>query len=233
MVINTATSTKAKGIIMTDLKSMIRLQTWLSPAFPIGAFSYSSGLEAAIDEGYVEDATSLTTWLSDVLAGGAVWNDAVLLAEAWRSAADKCALDDLIALTQAMSFSSERYLETMDQGSAFLLASKAWHEGDLLPAKCPLPIAIGVLAARMDVALEETLAAFLHAVLSNQIQAALRLMKLGQQGGLNVLAGLEDKVLETARNAANSSLNDLGGCAIIADIAAMKHETMQSRIFRS
>ena len=218
---------------MTNLKAMIRLQTWLSPAFPIGAFSYSSGLEAAIDEGYVNDAGSLTAWLTDILEGGTVWNDAVLLAEAWRLARDKEALEELVDLAQAMSFSSERYLETIDQGSAFLLASKAWHEDDLLPAKCPLPIAIGVLAARMDVALEETVAAFLHSVLSNQIQAALRLMKLGQQGGLDVLASLEDRVLHTAQRAANSSLEDLGSCAIIADIAAMKHETMQSRIFRS
>jgi len=208
------------GIIMTDLKSIIRLQTWLSPAFPIGAFSYSSSLEAAIDGGHVADADSLATWLTDILEGGTGWNDAVLLAEAWRCAADKKALDDVISLAQAMSFSSERYLETMDQGSAFLLASKAWHENDLLPAKCPLPIAIGVLAARMDVALEDTLAAFLHAALSNQIQATLRLMKLGQQGGLDVLASLEDRILQTAQRAAISSLDDLGGCAIIADIAA-------------
>lgn len=218
---------------MTDLKSMIRLQTWLSPAFPIGAFSYSSGLEAAIDEGYVSDVESLTAWLTDILESGTVWNDAVLLAEAWRCAADKETLDELVLLSQAMSFSSERHLETMDQGSAFLLASKAWQENDLLPAKCPLPIAIGVLAARMDVALEDTLAAALHAVLSNQIQAALRLMKLGQQGGLDVLASLEDRVLRTAQKAAISSLDELGSCAIIADIASMKHETMQSRIFRS
>lgn len=218
---------------MTDLKAMIRLQTWLSPAFPIGAFSYSSGLEAAIDEGYVDDANSLTTWLTDILENGTVWNDAVLLAEAWRCATDKEAFDELVALAQAMCFSSERYLETIDQGSAFLLASQTWHGGDLLPAKCPLPITIGVLAAHMNVPLEETLAASLHAVLSNQIQAALRLMKLGQQGGLGVLASMEDRVLKTAQRAASSSLDDLGGCAIIADIAAMKHETMQSRIFRS
>ena len=218
---------------MTDLKSMIRLQTWLSPAFPIGAFSYSSGLEAAIDEGYVSDAESLTTWLTDILEDGTVWNDAVLLAEAWRCATDKEALNELVLLAQAMSFSSERHLETMDQGSAFLLASKAWHADDLLLAKCPLPIAIGVLAARMDVALEDTLAASLHAVLSNQIQAALRLMKLGQQGGLDVLASLENNILQTAQRAATSTLDDLGSCAVIADIASMKHEIMQSRIFRS
>ena len=218
---------------MTDLKSMIRLQTWLSPAFPIGAFSYSSGLEAAIDEGYVNDTDSLTTWLTGILASGTVWNDAVLLAEAWRCATDKNALEDLIALTQAMSFSSERHLETMEQGSAFLLASKAWHEDGLLPAKCPLPIAIGVLAARMGVALEDTLAASLHAVLSNQIQAALRLMKLGQQGGLDMLASLENDVLQAATRAANSTLEDLVSCAIIADVASMIHETMQSRILRS
>lgn len=218
---------------MTDLKSMIRLQTWLSPAFPIGAFSYSGGLEASIDEGYVYDAKSLTAWLKDILEQGTVWNDAVLLAESWRSAMDKEALGELVDLAQAMSFSAERYLETTDQGSAFLLASKTWHENDSLPEKCPLPIAIGVLTAHMDVALKDTLAAALHAVLSNQIQAALRLMKLGQQGGLDVLASLEGKILQIAQRAAHSSLDDLGGCAIIADIATMKHETMQSRIFRS
>lgn len=218
---------------MTDLKSLIRLQAWLSPAFPTGAFSYSSGLEAAIDQRFVEDQQSVSVWLSDVLESGPGWNDAVLLAQSWRCFDQKTEIEELIALAHALSFSKERYLETTAQGGAFLKACKAWQRTGLAADDCPLPIAVGVLAAGMNVGLDETLVAYLHAYISNQVQAALRLMKLGQQGGLELLANLEDKVLEIAAKASQSTLDDLGGCTLLADIAAMKHETMQSRIFRS
>lgn len=219
---------------MTDLKSLIRLQAWLSPAFPTGAFSYSSGLEQAVDTGLVTTKQSLHVWLLDVLQSGAGWNDAVLLAHAWRTKTLNQDFDELITLARALYVSNERLLETTQQGNAMLAASKAWTDtsGDL-PDQCPLPVAVGYVAATMDVGIEETCAAYLHAYLSNQIQAALRLMKLGQQGGVELLSHLEDPVLDIASRASKSTLDDLGGCAILADIMSMQHETMPSRIFRS
>jgi len=220
-------------IAMTDLQSLIRLQTWLSPAFPTGAFSYSHGLEAAIDESLVVDRTSLEEWLFDLLYAGPGWNDAVLLAESWRLSGAGEDLSDIAELAEAMSFSKERYLETVQQGSAFLKAARAWGEVPSLPEKCALPVGVGAFAAHHDVAREETLTAYLHAYISNQVQAALRLMQLGQEGGVQVLSALEKPIIETAHKAYNSSIEDLGSSSFMADIAAIKHETMTSRIFRS
>ena len=219
-------------MIMTDLENLLRLQTWLSPAFPIGAFSYSHGLEGAVDAGHLVEPSDLKPWLSDLLCMGAGWNDAVLSSEAWRLSKDGHTLDNLAALATAMSFSAGRHLETTAQGNAFQVASREWCRLDL-PENTPLPVVIGAVSGRLDIPLEETLTAYLHAYVSNQIQAALRLMKLGQQAGVRILAGMEECIIVVARHAAVSCLDDLGSCTVLADIAAMQQETVRSRIFRS
>ena len=218
---------------MTDLQSLIRLQTWLSPAFPTGAFSYSHGLEAAIANGWVCDKATLTEWLWDLLTSGPGWNDAVLLAESWRCVGDPETLAEIAELAEAMGFSAERYLETTAQGKAFQEAAKAWVNISTLSSDCPLPAAVGAVAGSLEVDLEQTLSAYIHAYVSNQIQAALRLMKLGQQGGVEILAQLEAEIIETAHRAASSTLDDLGSNTFTADIAAMQHERLPSRIFQS
>jgi len=221
------------GTPMTDLQSLIRLQTWLSPAFPTGAFSYSHGLEQAIADKHVHDQTSLIAWLSSLLEHGAGWSDAIVLSESWRVSKSK---DDLFAvaeLSEAMSISKERHLETVAQGSAFLKAASVWRPIANLPEECTLPVAVGAVAAHNTIALPQTLTAFLHAYVSNQIQAALRLMKLGQQGGVEVLATLEPLIINTAERAEQSSLDDLGSSTFMADICTMQHEKLETRIFRS
>ncbi|MEM9277058.1 MAG: urease accessory protein UreF [Pseudomonadota bacterium] len=218
---------------MTDLQTLIRLQTWLSPAFPTGAFSYSHGLEAAIASGWVQDKETLAEWLETLLRSGPGWNDAVLLAESWRLCKKPEELASVAELSEALNFSAERHLETTAQGGAFLQAAKAWVSIPSLPENCPLPVAVGAVAGVLETDLEQTLTAYLHAYVSNQVQAALRLMKLGQQGGLELLADLENIIIETAKRAAIRSLDDLGSNTFIADIAVMQHETLQSRIFRS
>ena len=218
---------------MTDVQSLIRLQTWLSPAFPTGAFSYSHGLEQAVAVKLVDDQDSLLEWLSSLLQQGAGWNDAVILAEAWRTNSDDSELLFIAELSEAMSISKERHLETIAQGSAFLKAAAAWVKMPNAPEHCSLPVAVGSVSALHNIELQATLTAFLHAYVSNQIQAALRLMKLGQQGGVEVLATLEPLIIEVAEKASQTTLNDLGSAALMSDICAMKHEQLQSRIFRS
>ena len=131
---------------MTDLQSLIRLQTWLSPAFPTGAFSYSHGLEAAIANGWIVDKTTLQDWLATLLTSGTGWNDGVLCAESWRSASNPEALSELAELGEALCFSAERKLETQAQGAAFLKAAKPWSVPNGLPADCALPVAVGAVA---------------------------------------------------------------------------------------
>lgn len=218
---------------MTDLQSFTRLQAWLSPTFPTGAFSYSHGLEQAIHDGLINDGTELLDWLSSLLERGAGWNDAVLLSHAWRNVDNDDALGVIAELAEAMSISKERQLETMAQGSAFLKAAKAWGFEDQLPQSCALPVALGYVSGLHKTDLQMTLIAYLHAYISNQVQAALRLMPLGQQGGVEIVAKIEPIILNVAQKAHAANLDDLGSAAFIADIASMKHETLNSRIFRS
>ena len=231
----TATTVLVTTVIMTDLTSLLRLQTWLSPAFPTGAFAYSHGLEQAVAQKLVSNRDELQTWLTDLLTTGPGWNDAIILAEAWRRAYKGNAVSEIAELSEAMSFSKERHLETMAQGEAFLTAAKAWCEPQSigLTGRAPMPVAVGAIAALNSVALEQTLAAYLHAYVSNQIQAALRLISLGQQNGVEVLASLELIIIDIVTRAASSSPDDLGSSTFMADIVSMNHETQKSRIFRS
>jgi urease accessory protein len=221
----------------TESLNLLRLMTWLSPSFPVGAFSYSHGLEWAVHEGAIRSAEALHDWIEDLLRRGSAWNDAILLAEAWHAShgLDEQRLRAASELGEALAPSSERHLETMQMGAAFLEAAAAWSGA--IPAEldrsAPYPVAIGAVSARLNGDLEETLLAFLHAFASNLISAAIRLGVIGQSHAVAIAASLEPVLLGTARRAAQSSLDDLGSTTAAADIASMRHETMQPRLFRS
>jgi urease accessory protein len=214
--------------------AQLRLMAFLSPAFPIGGFSYSHGLERAAHDGLLPDAAALREWLTDLIAFGSGWNDAVLFAEAHRREADGD-LHELVELAEALAGSEERHRESMLQGVAFIAAARAWPHPVLerLPADCPYSIAAGAILSAHRVPLETALAAWLQAFSMNLVQAGIRLGVAGQQGAMAVVAALEHVILETARRAENSTLDDLGSATILSDIAAMKHETQHSRLFRS
>jgi urease accessory protein len=210
----------------TDL-DLLRLTTWLSPSFPVGAFAYSHGLELAIREGWIRDAEGLEAWIAGLLAHGAGWTDAVLLKAAWCSGGDLSQIADLaIALSPCL----ERRRETLDQGDAFAKAVRPWIAVD---GPLPYPVAVGAAAGGLGVALVPTLTAWCHGFSANLVGVALRAMALGQSQGVAVIHRLEGVVLATAHRAGASDLDDLGACAFRADIAAMRHETLDGRLFRS
>lgn len=210
--------------------ALLRLMAWLSPTFPVGSFTYSHGLERAVHDGLVEGRDGLRAWIEALLVHGSAWNDAVLLAEAWRLGAAGESVEPAAGLAEAMAGSRERHMESTLQGEAFMTAAAAW--GD---AVRPLPycVAVGSTAGRSGVPLEAALGAWLQAFASNQLQAAIRLSVIGQTDAVAVLAALEALILETAARAARSTLDDLGSCTVAAEIAAMRHETQYSRLFRS
>lgn len=223
---------------MTDQPSniaLLRLMAWLSPAFPVGGFSYSHGLERAVHDGLVADASSLAGWLETLVEMGSGWNDAVLFAESWRRAREDGDLHEVASLAEALAGSRERHTETMLQGAAFVKAAAAWPNPVLqrLPAECAYCVAVGAVAGGNAIALQDALSAFLQAFFSNLVQAAIRLGVVGQHAATTLLAGFEPLALATATRAAASTLDDLGGCAFISDVMAMKHETQYSRLFRS
>lgn len=224
-------------IMITDdpERSLLRLLTWLSPAFPVGGFAYSGGLEAAVREGRVGDAVELGQWLDSAISHGPFWNDAVLLAEAWNAGVDGKRLAEASDLGRALAGSAERYLETTAQGDAFIAATKPWSPPSVeaLGRDTPYAVAVGAVAAANGVNLQAVLVAWLHALASQLVSAAIRLSVLGQREAMALLADLEPLVLDTARRAENTTLDDLGSTTVIADIMSARHEHLHSRLFRS
>ena len=225
-----------------EAAALYRLMTWLSPAFPVGAFSYSSGIEWAVEAGDIGDAASLSDWLAAMLAEGSGFCDGVFLAHAHRAAGsrDARALRDIAELSAAFVPSRERQLETSAQGRAFIeIARAAWNcDGlDAVIAECDgaivYPVAVGLVASVHAIPLAPTMHAFLHAVVSNWISAGARLVPLGQTDSQRVLAQLEPVVAATASRALGAALDDLGSATFRADLASLRHETQYTRLFRS
>jgi urease accessory protein len=243
-ITTTATATRTAMTTNTDGDAWREapLLLWLSPAFPVGAFAYSHGLEWAYEAGDVTDAASLAAWLSDLARFGAPQLDAALFAHAFRAAAaaDWAALDAVNELAVALAGSAERRLETTAQGAAFRLAARAAWDCEALARLAardgePLayPVAVAAAAAGCGMALSRAAEAFVVGQFANLVSAATRLGIVGQTAGLKALAGILRELSALARQALNTPLDDLGACALRSDIAAMRHETQYSRLFRS
>lgn len=217
--------------IMTEAR--YRLMTWLSPAYPVGAFSYSHGVEQAVEAGLVTERVSLIDWIADCLRHGAGRSDAIIAAHAWR-AENEATRAELAELATALQPAKERLLESEAQGAAFqLVTAEVWPAGAIAPSPLPYPVAVGVAARAHDVPLDDLLEAYLWAFAANLVSAAVRLVPLGQTDGQRAQAALMPVVLDVAREAATATLDEIGGCAFRADIAAMRHETQHVRLFRS
>jgi urease accessory protein len=220
---------------MANTTALQRLLTWLSPAFPVGSFAWSQGLETAIVDGRVTGAATLRDWIGGQLAHGSMRTDAIILAEAHRRFCDADGLRDLADLALALTASEERFRETTLTGDSFIIAARTWPSDVFarLPAPCPYPVAVGAVAAAQGIDIADAAIAYLTAAVHTQISVAVRLVPLGQTAGLQVMAAVEPQVAERAAAAAASGLDDIGTIAYAADIAQMRHETIPVRIFRS
>ena len=225
-----------------DRGAPLPLLIWLSPAFPVGAFAYSHGVEWAVEAGDIVDASSLEGWLVDLLRFGAPRSDAILFSAAFRAAApaDWPGLLDINELAVALTLSAERRLETTAQGAAFVGAARAAWDCEPLrrlvsapDGRIAYPIAVAAAASGHGLPLAASLEAFVLAQTANLVSAALRLGPIGQTDGQKILAALLPHIRVLAGEAQNAALADLGGCAFRSDIAAMRHETQYSRLFRS
>lgn len=209
------------------LTDRLRLMQLLSPAFPIGSFAYSQGLEAAIDAGDIRDAAGLTDWIAAVLTHGSGRMDAILLILTRNGASP----DDLSALSLAYAGSAERAQELREQGRAFALMAAA-VTGQDMPIHV-YPVAVGVALRGLAIADEDILALWLQSVATQMISAAVRFVPLGQAAGQKVLAALAPVIERVAMDAARASLTDMSSTTLGADLAMMRHETMDVRIFRT
>jgi urease accessory protein len=204
----------------------LTLVQWLSPAFPTGAFAYSHGLEAEIAAGTVRDAASLAVWLGNILRYGAGWQDAVLLAHALDGECDT--LDDL---ARALQPCAERLQESREQGAA-LARCVAGITGRALPARL-LPVAVGEAAAALDLPKRDVIALYLQGFVGNLVTISVRHVPLGQTEGQAVLARLLPDIHAQSIRAARATLDEIGTCALAGDLAALRHETQDVRIFRT
>lgn len=219
------------------------LLVWLSPAFPVGGFTYSHGLEWAIEDGTVTTAAELERWLADILAHGAGRNDAILFAHAHRAAGqgDVDDLAELIELAAALQPSRERRLEAGAQGAAFMKAIlDCWPSpslAELAAALGPVPwthaAAVAVAASLHGIPLRPSALGYLQAFAANIVSAGVRAVPLGQTEGLRIVRALAPRIRSIVEEAVDLELDDLGGATFRADIASMKHETQYTRLFRS
>jgi len=248
----TITITTATTTSMTEARGeTLPLLLWLSPAFPVGAFAYSHGLEWAVEAGDIADVGTLIEWLGDLCDHGAPRNDSVLFCLAHRASteADAMRLGQINELGVALAGSLERRLETTQQGGAFVTAARAawdcaalaWLPDDGEPIA--YPVAVATAAAGRGISLGQALPAFALSIFANLVSAAVRLSAIGQTDGQRALAALLPRVTDMAEAASGAVLAEivagqngegaLGGAAFRSDLAAMRHETQYSRLFRS
>ncbi len=206
---------------------LLTLTQWLSPSYPVGAFAWSHGLERAISRGDVIDSASLADWLSAVVTHGAGRSDAILLCVA-HGTED---VTEVAELAAALAPSRERREETLQQGAAFAATTRAVWGLDL--PDMAYPVAVGRAAGLIGLDARPVVQLWLQAFVSNLVQAATRLMPLGQTEGQRILAGLSPVCIETGAEALTATLDDIGNAAFAVDIASMQHETHYPRIFRS
>lgn len=209
----------------TPAEHLLILQNWFSPAFPVGAFSYSGGLETAIARGAVHDRDSLADWLTVSLLNGTAFTDAVCL----RAALAGGEVNDLCL---ALCAGAERYRETTELGVAFANVMRETQDVDL-PEGLAYPVAVGLAARAFGLAPQATLAAFLQGFCMNQISVAVRAVPIGQIEGQSCLRSLMPVIERALETVMVTSPDEMGSFALAGDLCALEHETAEQRIYRT
>ena len=218
-------ATSTETMTTAPAEQQLILQNWFSPAFPIGAFSYSGGLETAIARGDVHDRDSLADWLRTVLSHGSVFTDAVFLGAALDG-------EDVNDLCLALCPGAERHQETAELGAAFARIMRE-TQGIDLPAGLAYPVAVGMAARRTGLAREATLAAFIQAACMNQISVAVRAVPIGQIDGQACLVALTPAIEQATARAIETDVGAVGSFAMAADLCVLEHEMTEQRIYRT
>ena len=222
------TNTVRPPIMTTDPK-LLTLVQWLSPSYPIGAFAWSHGLEAAVADGWVTDTESLGAWLEGLVLHGSIRTDAIFIALAYR--ADQNDIDALNDTAKAYAASKERLREAERQGAAFAKITRDVWCLDLPDLQ--LPVALGRAGRLTCLEPTDLISVYAHGFCSNLVAATQRLMKLGQSDAQRVLANSNAGCMNLARFAQSATLDDIHSEAFLSDIASMRHETVSQRIFQS
>ncbi|ABI63064.2 Urease accessory protein ureF [Granulibacter bethesdensis] len=250
MIMNTITITVILTRMIDDFAptsstgdaALYRLLSWLSPAYPVGAYTYSHGLETAVEDGLVHHRQSLADYVATVLHDGAAAIDGPLLAASWRAAQaeDHARLDELAVLGAAWRSSAETALETSAQGRAFCDVTQAAWPDSRFAAFCARhdesivhPVAFGVASCWQGIPLRAALFGYLSAFAANLVSAGVRLIPLGQTDGQRAQAALLDDLQRATDHGLNTALEDAGSAVPMLDLFSIRHETQYTRLFRS
>ena len=222
------------------------LAALFSPSFPIGAFSYSHGIEVAIASGDVVDASTAYDWIETILRGGSGRNDAILMANAYKAVnppafegtdladARNAEIEVINELAFALSPGAERAQESRELGINFTRILEQVYQLDLgLSPPLAYPVAAGIATRYLGCELRLSLSFFLQSFIGNLISVAVRAVPLAQSDGQIILARLMPATAAVADEAARTTLADVGGYAILADHASILHETLETRIYRT
>ena len=221
--------TDVRTAMPTD-QSILTLSQWISPSYPVGSFTYSHGLEALVNLRWLGNAENLYEWLSNILQSGAARTDALFLAAAYNCSSDE-ALIEMNMKARALASSQERLLEMDELGKAFKSITEAVWPIEI--DELVYPIAIGFCANAEGIELNLTACLYLQAYVSNLVSAAQRLMPLGQTEAQKIIKTLSSICLQVADETRDGNLDNIYSSVFISDIAAMKHETQVSRIFKT
>lgn len=227
---------------MSETAALYRLLAWFSPGYPVGAYTYSHGLEQAVEAGTVCDAASAQAWIADIAEHGGGFADGVFLIGALRAAAsgNEAELAELAEFAAAFVTTPELALESQAQGRAFMSISQAaWPSGALerlsavWDGPVAFPVAAGCLCAGHGVDEATAAVAYLHGMIANLVSAAVRLVPLGQTDGQRITAALEPLTGEIVTRARTTAWREVANPTFMVDIASMLHETQHTRLFRS
>lgn len=223
--------------------ALARLLQLASPALPVGAYTYSQGLEWAVEAGWIKDEASAGRWISDLLEHGVGRFEAPLLARlmaAW-AAGDGAEIERLNADFLASRESAELRAETAQMGFSLVRLIKDLRDPSLeatlvrlaaLP-EVAFPTAWAGIAAAWGIAPLPAVSAYLWSWAENQVMAALKAVPLGQAAGQRLLASLGARIPAVAETALVLPEADWSNFTPAFAIASSRHETQYSRLFRS
>jgi len=218
---------------MTTAASLARLLQLASPTLPVGAYSYSQGLESAVEAGIVCDAQSAGRWIGDVLEFSVGRMEAPILSRMIATVRDQTKFEHWNALFLASRETAELRAETVQMGYSLnrLLPELGVDPVALEEPAFPAAFAAAVDAWEIDPS--DALQAYLWSWLENQVMAALKAVPLGQTDGQKLLLSLGERIAPLAARAAAMGDDELGNFAPGLALLSSRHETQYSRIFRS
>ena len=219
-----AINTKIKS--KKDLKEALQiLQTWFSPSFPVGSFSYSHGLEAMINDNLVKSKEDILDYLKCILKHGTGKNDIILMKYTYQG-------EELNELALSLCPSKERKIESIEIGNAFRkVLADSWDFK--IQENTAYPIAVAKAAKHFNIPLNLTLVSYLQSFASNLINVCIKHIPIGQKIGQDCIIQTYDLIRELEKESENLNLEDLGGICFNSDIYSIKHENLKTRIYKT